>query len=205
MPFDPQQHWAKIYAEKDTRKVSWYQLEPKESLDWIEGLHLQPQTSILDVGGGDSRLPDYLLKAGYVDINVLDISARALENSQERLGKDAEKINWIHRNILDYKAAHLHDVWHDRAAFHFLKEEEEILRYRQIAEESLKVGGYLILATFSNDGPLKCSGLNIKQYREAELINRFEGPFQILKHRRLLHETPSGGQQEFLFALFQRR
>lgn len=204
MSFKPHEHWKKIYAEKDTQKVSWYQAKPHESIAWIEDLKLDPYDPILDVGGGDSRLVDYLYQEGYQDIRVLDISAQALGNSQKRLGDAAAAIQWIHSNVLDFRSESELALWHDRAAFHFLRDQDERNSYRQIAAESIKSGGYLVIATFSADGPLKCSGLEIQRYSEEEMQQQFEGDFQVLKQERLLHETPAGGKQEFLFSLFQR-
>lgn len=205
MSFKAHDHWKKIYAEKDTQQVSWYQAKPNESIAWIEELKLEPSAPILDVGGGDSRLVDHLYQQGYQDIRVLDISAQALGNSQKRLGDAAANINWVHSNVLDFRCETPLSLWHDRAAFHFLRDQEERNAYRQIAAESLKSGGYLLIATFSSDGPLKCSGLEIQRYSEEEMQVHFEADFQILKQDRLLHQTPSGGAQEFLFSLFQRR
>ena len=204
MSFKAHEHWKKIYAEKDTQKVSWYQAKPHESIAWIEDLKLDAHAPMLDVGGGDSRLVDHLYQSGYQDIRVLDISAQALKNSQKRLGDAAETIHWIHSNVLDFRSELALTLWHDRAAFHFLRDQDERNTYRQIAAESIKSGGYLLIAAFSADGPLKCSGIEIQRYSEEEMQQQFAGDFQILKQERLLHETPSGGEQEFLFSLFQR-
>ena len=204
MTFDPHQHWQKIYTEKDSTQVSWYQPIPRESLNWIGKLNLGKEAKILDVGGGDSRLVDHLLAEGFQHLSVLDISAQALGHSKKRMGNDASKIEWIQSNILDYSPAHKLDLWHDRAAFHFLKEPTEINAYAEIAASGIKSKSYLLLATFSDSGPLKCSGLEIQRYNEQDLAARFSAYFKMIEHQRLLHETPSGAKQEFLFALFQR-
>lgn len=203
--FDRKAHWQKIYTEKDTTQVSWYQALPQTSLDWISKVKLPTESPIIDVGAGDSRLPDALLNDGYRDITVLDISAKALENSQQRLGEKAGQIKWVASDVLDFNHDSQFELWHDRAAFHFLRESSDIQAYVEIAEKHIKPNGHLIIATFSDAGPLKCSGLEIQQYSEEQLEETFAKGFDLLESQRILHGTPSGGSQEFLFALLERK
>lgn len=203
--FDRQAHWQKIYSEKDTTQVSWYQALPQASLDWINKLNLKQDSAIIDVGAGDSRLPDALLNLGFRDITILDISAKALENSQLRLGEKAGLLKWVASDILDFNQNALFELWHDRAAFHFLRDAADIRAYVSIAEKHILAEGHLLIATFSDAGPLKCSGLEIQQYSEEQLEAVFANGFDFIQSQRILHGTPSGGSQEFLFALLKRK
>ena len=199
-----QAHWEKIYQEKDTSQVSWFQAKPEQSLNWIKSVDLKAEDAIIDIGGGDSRLADFLLLEGFTNLSVLDISAKALENSQARMAEKAREVNWICSDILAFETKQQFHFWHDRAAFHFLREDNEIERYVETAAKAIIPGGFLLLATFSDHGPKKCSGLEIRQYDELQLIDRFNEHFSMIDHQRQLHPTPSGLEQEFLFALFRR-
>jgi len=202
--FNREAHWQEIYREKDTSQVSWYQAEPKESLAWIAALNLDKEAAILEVGGGDSRLPDFLLLEGYQNLKVLDISAEALALSKKRLGPESEKLEWIVQDVLDLDLLNTLDLWHDRAVFHFLREESEVKAYVEIAGQAIRPGGHLIVATFSDNGPLKCSGLEIQRYDEKGLEDLFKPHFQRQAADRLIHKTPAAKEQEFLFMHFRR-
>ncbi len=171
---DRKKHWENIYKTKDLTEVSWYQPVPQTSLDLFKQYNIPFQAKIIDIGGGDSFLVDELLKLGYSDITVLDISKEAIAKAQNRLGKEAEKVNWIVSDKTDFKPVHKYDFWHDRAAFHFLTEEKDILKYLQIASEGINKNGILTIGTFSETGPTKCSGIEIRQYSEKSLADRFK-------------------------------
>ncbi|MGN6511856.1 MAG: class I SAM-dependent methyltransferase, partial [Chitinophaga sp.] len=158
---------------------------------------------IIDVGGGDSRLADFLLEEGYEHITVLDISGEALEKAKARLGERAQKIKWIVSDITEFDTGDQYDIWHDRATFHFLTAKEQIEKYIRIAEN--KVKGFLSIGTFSENGPEKCSGLTIRQYTESSLAARFEEQFEKLKCITEDHVTPFGTKQNFLFCSFRKR
>ena len=169
-------HWETVYETKQPDEVSWTQENPKTSLDFIRETHLDKTAKIIDIGGGDSKLVDFLLKEGYENITVLDISANALERAKKRLGKKAEKVTWIVSNITEFKPKVSYDIWHDRATFHFLTTNEQIKKYVDLTENW--VSNFLILGTFSENGPKKCSGLDIKQYSGLELENQFKIVFE---------------------------
>src|SRR6185503_1744260 len=152
------EHWEKIYNAKQPKEVSWYQDEPTTSLELIKQLNLPKSARIFDNGGGDSFLVDNLLKLGFEDITIQDISETALNRAKKRLGKDAEKIRWVVADEAHCNPNGQYDVWHDSAAFHFLTEENEIQHYLKTIEKCIKPGGHLIIATFSESGPKKCSG-----------------------------------------------
>lgn len=203
--FDRAAHWENIYASKALTEVSWYQAIPKYSLDLIEAYLNEKSAPIIDIGGGDSFLSTVLLEAGYNKITVLDISQKSLERAQERLGKQAANINWIHTDIVNFKAEKAYALWHDRAAFHFLTQENEVANYAEIAAQAIIPGGILILGTFAVDGPIKCSGIDIQQYDEQKLMDVFGSNFEAIKFERIVHQTPFNTTQNFIFGVFKRK
>jgi ubiquinone/menaquinone biosynthesis C-methylase UbiE len=198
-----QSHWEQVYKNKSPREVSWTQEKPQTSLDLIHSFGLDKSARIIDVGGGDSRLADFLLDDGYEHITVLDISAKALEKAKARLGERAQKIKWIVSDITEFETSDQYDIWHDRATFHFLTTKEQIDKYIRIAEN--KVTGFLSIGTFSENGPEKCSGLTIRQYTESSLAASFEKQFGKLKCITEDHVTPFGTKQNFLFCSFRKK
>lgn len=196
-------HWNKIYATRQPNEVSWTQEIPKTSLDFIHSFLLSKKAGIIDIGGGESKLVDYLLDEGYENITVLDISKKALDRAKKRLGDKAEKVNWVVSDITEFKPAASYDLWHDRATFHFLTTAEQIEKYLSTARQS--VNGYMTIGTFSTEGPTKCSGLEIKQYDEQTLTAALENGFEKLKCITEDHTTPFNTTQNFLFCSFKRR
>ncbi len=174
-------------------------------MKFIADAGLAKDAAIIDVGGGESKLVDALLNGGYTNVTVLDISAKAIERAKERLGNKASKVHWIVSDITDFEPPVQFDFWHDRAAFHFLTTEEKIYKYVSTAEDAIKRAGYLILGTFSENGPIKCSGLAIKQYSEASMSARFEIAFDRIKCIQEDHITPFKTIQNFLFWSFKRK
>lgn len=198
-----QQHWESIYTTKQPSEVSWTQEVPTASLQFIHSFDLPKSAKIIDVGGGDSKLVDHLLNEGYKDITVLDISEAAIERAKSRLGDRADQVKWVVSDVLDFHPTESYDLWHDRAAFHFQTSTEHIQSYLQVAEKA--ANGKMIVATFSTDGPTKCSGLAIKQYNEDSMGQLFEqAHFQKLDCKREDHLTPSGGVQNFVFCSFEK-
>lgn len=195
-------HWETVYETKQPNEVSWTQENPKTSIDFIRETHIEKSAKIIDIGGGDSKLVDFLLEEGYENITVLDISSTALERAKKRLGKNAEKVSWIASDITEFKPDTSYDIWHDRATFHFLTTGEQINKYVEITEKW--VSGFLIIGTFSNQGPKKCSGLEIKQYSETELEKQFSNSFKKLKCISEDHTTPFETKQNFTFCAFEK-
>jgi 2-polyprenyl-3-methyl-5-hydroxy-6-metoxy-1,4-benzoquinol methylase len=198
-------HWENVFATKAETEVSWFQAYPKTSVEFIELFNLPLDASIIDVGGGDSHFVDALLEKGYTNVSVLDISENAIERAKARLGSNATKVNWITSDITEFTPTITFDFWHDRAAFHFLTDDEKINKYVAIAENAIKKDGYLILGTFSENGPTKCSGLEIKQYNEASMSYRFEDAFNLIKCITEDHVTPFNTVQNFVFCSFQKK
>lgn len=201
---DKQAHWEHIYTNKALTEVSWYQATPTTSLALIESLDLSENASIIDIGGGDSFLIDNLLEHGFEQLTVVDISKRALDRAKARLGARASKVQWLQGDIASFSPKGPFDCWHDRAAFHFLTTDEQVAHYVQSATTAIKKGGYLILATFAEDGPTKCSGLDIRQY-SAEKLDALFPAFDLLKSMNITHETPFESTQNFVFVVLKKK
>ena len=202
---DKKQHWENVFATKAETEVSWFQNYPKTSIEFLELFNLPLDANIIDIGGGDSHFVDALIEKGYKNIYVLDISVNALLRAKKRLGDDAIKVNWIVSDVTEFNPTIKFDFWHDRAAFHFLTDEEKIYKYGSIAENAINKDGYLILGTFSENGPKKCSGLEIKQYSETSISARFEIAFDRIKCITEDHVTPFNTVQNFLFCSFKKK
>lgn len=203
MNSERKQHWETVYETKNPEEVSWTQEIPKTSLAFINSFGLAKSAKIIDIGGGDSKLVDYLLDQGFEDITVLDISEKSLEKAKLRLGEKVKNVTWIVSDILNFDPMEIYDVWHDRAAFHFLITDEEIEKYKSIVEKAVQ--DYLVIGTFSENGPMKCSGLEITQYNVEKLSATFENNFEKIDSILEDHETPFGTKQNFLFCSFEKR
>lgn len=173
-------HWDNVYNTKAETGVNWFQLYPKTSMEFVKKFQLPVTTNIIDIGGGNSRFVDALLDFGYQNIWVLDISAAAIEKTKMRPGDNAAKINWIISDVTEFDPGISFDLWHDRAAFHLLTTGEKIGKYISIANSAMKKDGYLVIGTFSETGPEKCSGLPVKQYSETLMTTIFENNFEKL-------------------------
>jgi len=199
------EHWENVFANKQETEASWFQPYPKTSIEFVKLFDLPLDANIIDIGGGDSHFVDALLEEGYKNIWVLDISENALSRAKKRLGDNANKVNWVVSDIIDFIPPVEFDFWHDRAAFHFLTTEENMNKYVAIAERGIKARGVLILGTFSETGPTKCSGLEIKQYSETSMSSRFELSFDRVKCITEEHQTPFNSIQNFLFCSFKKK
>lgn len=205
MECDRKTHWEDIYSSKKLEEISWYQPHPDTSLVLLDDCNLPKNARIIDIGGGDSLLVDHLLKKGYTDITVLDISEKALERAKDRLADKADAVKWIVADAATFTPKETYDLWHDRATFHFLTDEVEAQRYVKTAQRYLKRGGYLIIGTFSEQGPDTCSGLPVIQYSEASLTEQFNPYFDKIQCEYMDHITPSGMTQNFVFCLFKKK
>ncbi|MCC7332228.1 MAG: class I SAM-dependent methyltransferase [Flavobacteriales bacterium] len=196
-------HWNTIYSTKAPDQVSWTQQKPIVSLETISKLNLDKNAKIIDVGGGDSSLVDYLLELGFNNISVLDISEKAIERAKIRLGNKANQINWIVCDITEFTPTTKYDFWHDRATFHFLTEEAQIKKYVSIVNAF--VSRFLFIGTFSETGPKKCSNLDIKQYSQQTLCKVFESKFKENFSFYKDHTTPFETYQNFIFCCMERK
>jgi len=197
-------HWETVFKTKDTTKVSWHQPVPETSLGLIDKLNLSQSARIIEVGSGDSFLGDNLLEKGFTDITLLDISEIAIETIKKRLAGKTHHIKFLVADVTGFTTPESYDLWHDRAVFHFLTEEKDIQQYVKNASGKLVSGGYLILGTFSENGPDMCSGLKVQQYNEERMTKIFSSNFNKIECFTENHQTPSGSNQNFLFCVFQR-
>lgn len=202
--FDRKKHWENIYSTKELTDVSWYQPTPTTSLDFLKQFNIGTTSKIIDVGGGDSFLVDHLLQMGYQDITVLDISSSSLERAKQRLGDNASKVKWVVADASTFQPTEQYDFWHDRAAFHFLTHDNEINNYIDTIRQHLKPTGVLVIGTFSEQGPKKCSGIEIKQYSEISMTQRLQKFFEKVKCITVDHKTPFDTIQNFIFCSFKK-
>jgi SAM-dependent methyltransferase len=199
---DRRAHWERVYSEKQPDQVSWFQAEARLSLDLITRFAPSPAPRIIDVGGGASRLVDGLLARGYADVRVLDLSAAALAAAHARLGTAGDRVHWSVADVLTAEfAPQSVDVWHDRAVFHFLTDAADRTRYVERVRHAVRPDGLVLVATFAEDGPLKCSGLEVARYSPDALHHEFGADFVVLASQREEHRTPSGAVQWFTYCL----
>ncbi len=201
--FNRKEHWENIYSTKALNEVSWYQPTPETSLSIIEETNTAKDAAIIDIGGGDSFLVDHLLKAGYTNVTVLDVSEQAIERAKTRLGNDANKVKWICIDAAQFNPTEQYDLWHDRAAFHFLNESTEIKHYVNTVNSNLSENGNLVIGTFAKDGPLKCSGIEISQYDAEDLATTFT-ELTLKESYKVAHPTPFDTIQNFTFCWFKK-
>jgi SAM-dependent methyltransferase len=200
-----QDHWQNVYAAKRENEVSWFQDSAAPSLELIDGTGATPHSHVVDIGGGASRLVDSLLAKGFNHLTVLDLSEAALRSAKARLGESAAKVEWIVADVTTWEPNRLYDVWHDRAAFHFLTDTADRAAYVDRLRRVLRPGGCAIIATFALDGPERCSGLPVMRYDAASLSKTLGPPFDLIQNRRHEHATPWGAKQQFQFSVFRRR
>lgn len=200
--FDREGHWENIYKTRQLNEVGWYQEKPVTSLELIDYLEIPIHASIIDIGGGDSFLVDHLLDQGYTDITILDISQSAIERVKKRLGARAVNVEWIIADIIEFKSEKKYDLWHDRAAFHFLIEAEDVNSYLEKINAHIHPGAHMIIGTFSESGPKKCSGIMIEQYSEETISILLGKFFKKVKCIYVDHTTPSKTKQSYIFCCF---
>jgi SAM-dependent methyltransferase len=198
-------HWERVYTTKGETEVSWFQESPAISLELIHAANPHPDAAFIDIGGGASRLADALLREGYRSIAVLDLSAHALDAAKTRIGPAAAGVDWIVADITTWQPSRSYDVWHDRAAFHFLTEARDRAAYLERLRSAVRPGGHVIIGTFALDGPEKCSGLPVQRYDGASLAAELGADFELLDTRNDVHHTPWGSTQAFQFSRFRRR
>jgi len=199
-----QAHWENVYTTKGENEVSWFQQDPAPSFELIIQAGATHGSAIIDIGGGASRLVDHLVEDGFEDVTVLDLSGAALEAARKRLESRANRVHWVVADATAWEPAKAYDIWHDRAAFHFLTEEKDRAAYIARLTRGVKAGGHAIIATFALDGPEKCSGLPVARYDSASLAWTLGSKFQLVHTRRHEHATPWGSRQMFQFSVFRR-
>jgi 2-polyprenyl-3-methyl-5-hydroxy-6-metoxy-1,4-benzoquinol methylase len=199
-----QSHWQTVYRTKGEREVSWFQESPAISLELIHATGVGPDASVIDIGGGASRLVDALLAEGFRSVSVLDVSEQALSIARGRLGPRGAGVDWIVADITAWRPARTYDVWHDRAVFHFLTEPADRAAYAARVRDAVRPSGHVIVGTFAPDGPERCSGLPVMRHDAASIGAVLGDAFQPIESRRHDHRTPGGNIQHFQFSRFKR-
>jgi ubiquinone/menaquinone biosynthesis C-methylase UbiE len=100
---DIKKHWDRVYKGTLLNEVGWFQKHPAISLKLIAATGTSIEGSIIDVGGGTSKLPEILLDKGFKRITVLDISESAIEKAKSQMGKRARAIVWIEADVIKYR------------------------------------------------------------------------------------------------------
>lgn len=202
---DRQAHWENVYTTKGENEVSWFEQSPTVSLDLIRGTGVATGASIIDVGGGASRLVDALLDDGFA-VTVLDLSEKSLAASKARLGpRRSANVHWVVADATTWEPhPKTYDVWHDRAAFHFLTEPKDRAAYAERVLKAVHLGGHVVIGTFAPDGPERCSGLQIARHAADSVGEMLGSAFQLIESRRHDHQTPGGATQRFQFSRFRR-
>jgi SAM-dependent methyltransferase len=201
---DAADHWDRIYASTRSTELSWYKREPAVSLRLVERMAADPSVAVIDIGAGASFLVDRLMADKFTNLTVLDVARHALDEVRERLGDDARHVSFVHHDLLTWEPDRRYDVWHDRAVFHFLTDNTRRDRYVDIAARAVRAGGALVLATFAEDGPTRCSGLPVSRYSAEDLEGVFSEFFSLVEHEREQHVTPGGVDQSFTWTVFRR-
>ena len=173
-------------------------------MDLIRRSGVPTSGQIIDIGSGATSLLPALLTAGYHNLTALDISEAALAVSQTQLGDRASQVNWV---VADVRSAPLpsdtYDLWHDRAVFHFLTDPLDRAAYVNTLRKALKPAATVIIATFAEDGPEQCSGLNVMRYRADTLSAALGDDFTLIEDVRETHHTPWDSVQQFIHCRFQ--
>jgi ubiquinone/menaquinone biosynthesis C-methylase UbiE len=202
---DRKTHWEDVYRTTAAEELGWYQAHPTMSLHLIESTGVQKTASLIDVGGGDSTLVDYLLDQGFEHVTVLDISASALERAKARLGARADLVTWIEADITNFRSSKTYDVWHDRATFHFLTEAENREKYCETMHRAVSAQGHVIIAAFAYEAPPTCSGLPVVCYSPEFLTLAIGSNFVFIESFEEIHITPGGNKQPFIYCRFKRK
>ncbi len=200
------EHWDNVYTSKRRDEVSWFREHLDTSLEMILKTGVTKDAAIIDVGGGNSTLVDDLIDNGFVHLTVLDISKAAIETSRGRSGSKSLGVDWIVSDITEAVFPNeKFDVWHDRAVFHFLTDADDRHKYVKTVRKSVGPGGHVIVAAFSLDGPLKCSGLEVVRYSPASMLNEFGDEFRLIESISEIHETPFKTTQDFVYCHFRKQ
>ena len=202
---DRKAHWERVYSTKGEVEVSWYQDEPRLSLELIRAVVPATGGRIIDVGGGTSVLVDRLLELPFEAIAVLDISETALGKARLRLGERARRVRWLSADVTDVDDLGTFDIWHDRAVFHFLTDVSDRKRYVELARRTVFEGGHLIVASFADDGPKRCSDLDVCRYNAKTMGAELGEGFSLVREARETHTTPWGSSQAFFYGVFRRQ
>jgi rhodanese-related sulfurtransferase/SAM-dependent methyltransferase len=198
-------YWNAIYHQRGPAGASWYQKEPRASLELVDRLGIADGDPVLDVGGGGSGFVAALAARGFTDLTVLDCSRRALSESKELAGQARRQVRFLHEDLLGWQPPRQYRLWHDRALLHFFTEPAERLRYVEVLRSAVAPGGGVIIAAYAPGGPGKCSGLPVLTYSTGQLCSLLGEEFRPVAERTLNHRTPEGTVQQFSWAALTRK
>jgi len=204
MSLDRQRHWENVYTTKDEKEVSWFEESPTISLALIRSTGLNTGSSIIDIGGGASGLVDALIDEGFEAVTVLDLSEKAITIAKARLVALDTRVKWVVADVTKWEPSETYDVWHDRAALHFLTEPKDRVAYAERVHSAVRLGGHVIIGTFAPDGPERCSGLQVVRHDAASLSEMLGSEFDLIESRPYSHRTPTGATQRFQFSRLRR-
>ena len=197
-----QMHWDGV-NDREPTQLSWYQPHPTMSMELITALGVGVDAAVIDVGGGASTLVDGLVAGGFTDVSVLDVSPGALDTARRRLAASAQKVQWLHQDLLSWKPTRGYDLWHDRAVFHFLVDQDDQRQYGRVLRRAIAPGGAIVIATFAADGPTHCSGLPVARYGSENLLAALRDDVELVATQREEHTTPAGTVQPFTWLAFR--
>ena len=202
---DLKAHWDNVWQTKPTESTSWYQSTSARSLEFIDRIKLDKSVPVVDIGSGASKLIDAFIDLGFSDITALDISASAFTQSKQRLGLAANRVFFIEADVLRWQPKRRYQLWHDRAVFHFLIQQNDVDNYVRTLATSLGKGAIFICGSFSSLGPDKCSGLPVQKYDASLMAVTFGHWFDLIESEVETHITPAGAEQHFLWSAFRRK
>ena len=195
-------YWDRAYLARSPDCVSWYEPTPRVSLETIDALGVPNDAPVIDVGGGASGLADELVRRGYTDVTVLDVSGAALGRPERRKG---DAVTQLHVDLLSWRPNREYALWHDRALLHFFTDHRDGETYVETLMLAVPVGGFVVLGVFAPDGPETCSGLPVSRYTANDLATLLGESFEQRMALRDEHVTPRGSLQPFTWAAFERR
>jgi SAM-dependent methyltransferase len=189
-------HWQALYRTKQAEQVSWFMPHLKVSVAMLQQAGLNPNSRIIDIGAGASTLVDDLLNMGLHHITALDISAAALDVARKRLGIRSAKVQWLVADAAHMNLSPLsYDLWHDRAALHFLVDAADTAAYVASASHAIADDGFAVIGGFAPDGPERCSGLPVARRAPEEIGSLFGPTFTLVHYQYEKHATPWGARR----------
>lgn len=196
--------WDGVYDRTGAVAVSWFQRQPAVSLELIDRLQVAPRSSVLDVGGGASGLTSALVRRGFRDVTVVDVSKSALAAGRQRLGSARPGVRFVQHDLLTWEPQRRYDLWHDRAMLHFFVEPTQRARYVDVLTSAVVAGGGVIIGVFAEDGPERCSGLPVMRYSSHQIARLLGEGFALVDDRLERHTTPAGVVQSFQWVALRR-
>ena len=76
--------------------------------------------------------------------------------------------------------------------------------YVNLARQTIPEGGHLIIASFADDRPERCSNLDVCRYNAETMAVELGKSFSA-KEAKETHNTPWGSSQPFFYGVFRRQ